>query len=138
MITPSFDYGLAMVPQPCDFSFFYYKSLLKNVFERSTCTCSYKGKKEVACIVSKPQVSCLWGCGESVNPPKLTIQEVQGALSSRPKGDPGPLTHSSRFVTFVKSHPWFLFSLVLTNEANVHLSVVCPTCSPNEIINSTF
>ena len=38
--------------------------------------------------MSKPQVSCLWGCGESVNPPKLNIQEVQGAnLSSRPKGD---------------------------------------------------
>ena len=41
--------------------------------------------------MSKPLVSCLWGCGESVNPPKLNIQEVQGALSSRPKGDPGPL-----------------------------------------------
>ena len=25
-----------------------------------------------------------------VNPPKSNIQEVQGALSSRPKGDPGP------------------------------------------------
>ena len=51
------------------------------------------GRKEVhvACIVSKPLVSCLWPCGESVNPPKLNIQEVQGALSSRPKGDPGPL-----------------------------------------------
>ena len=48
----------------------------------------HRGKKEVACIVSnKPLVlSCLWGCGESVNPPK--IQEVQGALSYRPKGDP--------------------------------------------------
>ena len=29
-----------------------------------------QGKKEVACVVSKPLVSCLWGCGESVNPPK--------------------------------------------------------------------
>ena len=41
--------------------------------------------------MSKPLVSSLWGCGESVNPPKLNIQEVQGALSFRPKGDPGPL-----------------------------------------------
>ena len=30
---------------------------------------SHQGKKEVACIESKPLVSCLWGCGESVNPP---------------------------------------------------------------------
>ena len=36
---------------------------------------SHQGKKEVACIVSKPLVSCLWGCGESVNPPILNIQE---------------------------------------------------------------
>ena len=27
-------------------------------------------------------VSCLWGCGESVNPPKSNIQEFQGALCS--------------------------------------------------------
>ena len=46
---------------------------------------SHQGKKEVACIVSNPLVSCLWEYGESVNPPKLNIQEVQGALSSRPK-----------------------------------------------------
>ena len=26
----------------------------------------HQGKKEVACIVSRPLVSCLWGCGESV------------------------------------------------------------------------
>ena len=42
---------------------------------------SHQGKEEVACIVSKPLVSCLWGCGESVNPQKLNIQRVQGALS---------------------------------------------------------
>ena len=53
-------------------------------------TNSHQGKKEVTCIVSKLLVSCLWGCGESVNPPKLNIQEVQVALSSRAKGDPGP------------------------------------------------
>ena len=37
-------------------------------------------KKEVAFIVSTPLVSCLWRCGESVNPPKLNIQEVQGGF----------------------------------------------------------
>ena len=49
--------------------------------------------------MSKPLVSCSWGCGESVNPPKLNIQEVQGALSSRPKGDPRPrpITHLQDF-----------------------------------------
>ena len=41
---------------------------------------SPQGKKEVACIVFKPRVPCLCGCGESVNPPKLNIQEVQGAF----------------------------------------------------------
>ena len=39
---------------------------------------SHQEKKEVACIVSKPLVYCLWGCGKSLNPPKLNIQEVQG------------------------------------------------------------
>ena len=29
-------------------------------------------------FVSKSLISCLWGCGESVNPPKLTILEVHG------------------------------------------------------------
>ena len=74
--------------QACDFSRFFliwgfYLNFLlpQNVLEG----------REVACIVSKPLVSCLWGCGESVNPPELNIQEAQGALSSRLKGDPGPL-----------------------------------------------
>ena len=62
---------------------------------------SHLGKKEVARIVSKPLVSCLWGCGESVeSPPKLNIKEVQGALSSRPKGDPGPLPIFQYFLLF--------------------------------------
>ena len=61
------------------FYFFYYffftnLSLDQNVLE---------GKTEVACIVSKPPVSCLWGCGDSVNAPKFYIQKVQGALYSR-------------------------------------------------------
>ena len=43
-------------------------------------TCSHQGKKEVACIVSKPLDSCLCGCGVSVNPPKLKIREVQGGF----------------------------------------------------------
>ena len=32
---------------------------------------SHQGKKQVACIVSQPLVSCLRGCGESVNPPNI-------------------------------------------------------------------
>ena len=75
--------------QSCDFSGFswfpdfYFTNLPlpQNVLE----------KREVACIMSKPLVYCLWGCGESVNSQKLNIQEVHGALSSRPKGDPGSL-----------------------------------------------
>ena len=70
----------------------------------------YQGKKEVACVVSKPLVSCLWGCAESVNPPNLNIQDVRGALSSidHTKGRPRPTTHFWGFFTFVKSHPWYL------------------------------
>ena len=65
---------------------------------------SHRGKKEVP-VASKPLVSCLWGCGESVNPPKLNIQEVQGALSSRPKGNPSLLPIFQDFFTSVKWHP---------------------------------
>ena len=69
--------------QACDFSGFFMISgfkknlpLPQNFLERSSL------------YFSKPLVSSLWGCGESVHPPKLNIQEVQGALSSRPKWDP--------------------------------------------------
>ena len=49
----------------------FYKS--QHFLEKKTS--SHQGKEEVACIVSKPLVSCLWGCGESVNPQKINIQE---------------------------------------------------------------
>ena len=52
---------------------------LKNFLERGE-VATKERKKEVACIVSTPLVSCLWGCGESVNPPELNIQEVQGGV----------------------------------------------------------
>ena len=54
--------------------FFYRSAFASKCSKRS----SYQGKKEV--VVSKPLVFCLWGCGESVNPPKSNIQEVQGGL----------------------------------------------------------
>ena len=55
--------------------------------------------KEVACIVSKPLVSCLWWCGESVNPQNLNIHG---------KGRPKPATHFPGFFTFIKSHIYCL------------------------------
>ena len=62
---------------------------------------SHQGKKEVACTVSKPLVSCLWGCGESVNPPKLNIQEVWGGgFVLETKGRPRPTARFSGFVYF--------------------------------------
>ena len=64
---------------------------------------SHQGKKEVACVVSKPLVSCLWGCGEPINPLKLNIQEVQGALSS--KGRPRPAIRISGFFYFGQITP---------------------------------
>ena len=85
-----------------DFSWF--QDLYKSPFV-SKCSwkkrSSHQGKKEVACIVSSPLVSYLWGCGESVNPPELKIQDVQGALSSWPKA-----CYFSGLLTSVKSHPW--------------------------------
>ena len=36
------------------------------------------------------------------------FSKIQGALSSRPKGDPGPLPIFQDFFTLVKSHPWSL------------------------------
>ena len=68
----------------------WYKSSFASEFSWKKRS-SHQGKKEVACVVSKPLVSCLWGCEEFVNPPKLNIQEVHGALSLRPKGDPSLL-----------------------------------------------
>ena len=64
------------VQQACDFSGFFLISgfLYKSPFA-SKCSwkkrSSHQGKKEVACIVSKPLVSCLWRCGESTNRPKI-------------------------------------------------------------------
>ena len=93
--------------QACDFSGFLFTNLPlpKHCLERRE-VATKEGNKEVACIVSEPLISCLWGCGESVNPTKWNIREVQGALSSRPKGDPGPLPIFQNFLTVVKSHPW--------------------------------
>ena len=53
--------------------------------------------------MAKPLVSCLF---ESVNPPKLNIQEVQGGFVLCTKGRPRSGTHLSGFFTFVKSHHW--------------------------------
>ena len=67
---------------------------------------SHRGKKEVVCIVSKPLVSCLWGCGESVNPPKLNIQGGSGGLCPlEPKRDPGPLPVFQDFLYFCQIIP---------------------------------
>ena len=64
--------------QACDFSSF-----------------SHQGKKEVAYIASKPLVSCLWGCGESVNPPQLDIQGGSGGFVLETKERPRPSPHFS-------------------------------------------
>ena len=56
-----------------DFIYFiFYKSPFASKFSWKKRS-SHQGKKEVACIVSKPLAS--W---ESVNCPKLNMQEVQG------------------------------------------------------------
>ena len=67
-----------------DFSWFAIYLCLKTFLKELREVASYQGKKEVACIVSTPL--------ESVRPPKLKIQEVQGTFSSRPKRDAGQLS----------------------------------------------
>ena len=81
----------------------------------------HQGKKEVACIVSSSFLfEGMWGCGESVNPPKLNIQEVQGALSSRPKGGSGLLPIFQDFFSVVKSHPWYFEKYVILQHLYSH------------------
>ena len=80
---------IRMLIRPCDFSGFFLILGFITVSQLAVKFSwkkwgSYQGKKEVACIVSKPLVSCLWGCGESVNP---IFQD---------------------FFTFVKSDPWLI------------------------------
>ena len=40
-----------------------------------------RSRKDLACIVSTPLVSCLWGCGESVNPPKWNHTPMQMSIT---------------------------------------------------------
>ena len=54
---------------------------------------SHQGKKEVVCIVSKPLISHLWGCGES-----------KASFILQTKVRPRPIFQD--FFAFVKSHPW--------------------------------
>ena len=75
------------VCQTCDFSGLWFfpdfRICYKSPFASkcfSKMRSSHQGKNDVACIVSKLLASCLWGCGESVNPPQLNIQEVQGGF----------------------------------------------------------
>ena len=84
-----------------DFRFFFHMSLCLKIFLKN----SHQGKES---IVSKSLVSCLWGCVESVNPPKLNIQEVQWAVSSRPNRDPGLLPIFQDFVHLSNYTPEFL------------------------------
>ena len=107
-----------------DFSWFqdFHKSLFASKFswkKRSR----HRGKKELACIVSKPLVSCLWGCGESVNPPKLNIQEVQGLCPLDQRETQARYPIFQDIFTFVKSHPCprltgYVSFVVLPGKAN--------------------
>ena len=89
---------------PCIFSGMWFLRILvykspfacKFSWQKTSC---HQGKKEVACIVSKPLVSCLWGCGESVNPRRFKGFVLQT------KGRPS----LGGFFTFGKSHPLNLY-----------------------------
>ena len=62
--------------QTCDLSgFSWFQDFFSNLSFAST----FSWRKR-----SSDQVSCLWGCWESVNPQKFNNQEVQGDWFSRP------------------------------------------------------
>ena len=106
--------------QVCDFSGFF---LISGFFTNLPLPRNFLERREVATkerkwpVLCPDLVSCLWGCGESVNLPKLNIQQVQGTLSSRQKGHPGPLPIFQDLCTFVKSYPWSLY--VKANVFNI-------------------
>ena len=83
------DLPLCSITQACDFSGFFLISgffanlpLPQNVLERREVATTRKERSSLYCVQTLQFLVC-GGCGESVNPPKLNIQEVQG--------DPGPL-----------------------------------------------
>ena len=90
-----------------DFSWFqgFHKS-----FFASECSCkkrsSHQGKKEVACIVSKSLVSCLWGCGESVNPPKIKHPGGSGGLCSLRQRETQACYPFFMMFYYIKSHAY--------------------------------
>ena len=69
--------------------------------------CSHQGKKDVACIVSKPLVSCLWGCGVC----KSSKMKHPGGSGGAGLCPPDQRETQARYpflriFTFVKSRPW--------------------------------
>ena len=114
--------------QACHFSefflilgFFFQISICLHIFLKEE---KYPLRKERSSTVYYVQISSfsfLCGCGVYmyVNPPKWNIQEVQGALSSRSKRDPGPLPMFSNHTPVDKNQ-----------EMHVHVHVhVCTECT---------
>ena len=121
----------------CDFSGFFQ---ISGFIQISLCLQICLKEEQYPPRKERSSLYCLWGCGELVNLPKLNIQEVHGALSSRPKGDPGPLPIFQDFFTDVKSRPWLLYLPFKSNlllyvfkdfyeQWNVYWSLTC-TCYP--------
>ena len=59
--------------------------------------------------MSKPLVYCLWGCGESVNPPKVKHPGGKAGFVLWTKGRPRPVTHFFR-----------IFFLLLSNHTSLN------------------
>ena len=108
----------------CDISWFrdfFYKSPFASKFPWKKRR-SHQGKKEVACIVSNPLVSCLWGCGESVNPPKVKHPGDSGGFVLLTKERLRPATHFQDFLLLLNHIMKFVFVYSLKkNINNVHL-----------------
>ena len=70
---------------------------------------SRQGKKQVACIVSKPLGFLFVGMWRVCKSSKIIHSGRSGGFVLQTKGGPGPTTHFAGFVTFVKSHflLWF-------------------------------
>ena len=106
----------------------FYKSPFASKFSWKKRS-SHQGKKEVACILSKPRVSYLWRCGVCKSSKIKRPWGLWGFVLET-KGRPRPATHLSGFVTLVKSQPcqrevWDAKWQLTSHFPLFRLSIVC-------------
>ena len=104
--------------------YLFYKSPYASKCSWKKKRSSYRGTKEVACIVS-----CLWGMWRVCKSSKIDRPGGSvGALSSRPNGRPRPTTRfSGIFFSLIKSHSrfflWFRRGIFIHRNKGKHIHI---------------